>query len=156
MLVLDFCLQKLRPAHLTLSPSDGALKTSVTAGTFTADTVGSRSDAVESGGHVSDGETAPKSSTRRRLFGRSHESVGSSRHSKDMSPTASPSLISTLEAGNKEKEKEGKGNSSSSRHAKGKKSADGSHKSGGERLSIFGGAFTGPLTVKGRKPPPSR
>jgi len=73
-----------------------------------------------------------------------------------MSPTTSPSLTSTLEAGGKEKEKEGKGSTSSSRHAKGKKSADGSHKSGGERLSIFGGAFTGSLTGIGRKPPPSR
>ena len=81
--------------------------------------------------------------------------MSSLRHSKDMSPTTSPSLTSTLEAGGKEKEKEGKGGVSSSRHTKGKKSADGSHKSGGERLSIFGGAFTGPLT-KGRKPPPSR
>jgi len=82
--------------------------------------------------------------------------VSSLRHSKDMSPTTSPSLTSTLEAGAKEKEKEGKGSVSNSRHAKGKKSADGGHKSGGERLSIFGGAFTGPLTGKGRKPPPSR
>lgn len=104
----------------------------------------------EDRGHMSDGEIVPAPRTRRRLFGRSHDSASSSvRHSKDMSPLGSP-LPEKDKEKDKEKEKEKEG-SVSSRHGKSKRSIDGGK--GGERLSIFGGTFGGSLT-KGRKPPP--
>ncbi|KAF5363807.1 hypothetical protein D9756_000044 [Leucocoprinus leucothites] len=51
------------------------------------------------------------------------------------------------------KEMEEEGNVSSTRHKEGKRSVGGG-KSGRERLSIFGGTFSGSLTGKGKKPPP--
>lgn len=105
---------------------------------------------------MSDGDAVPTSSRmRRRLFGRSHDSGGSSRRqSKDMSsPMASPTALPDH---NKEKDNKDKESVSSGRHGKGKRSLDtgkGGGGGGGERLSIFGGTFGGSLN-KGRKPPP--
>ncbi|KAF5363809.1 hypothetical protein D9756_000046 [Leucocoprinus leucothites] len=126
---------KPRPAHLALSPSDGALKSSATADSVVRSAKGAGGDEVEDRGHMSDGEIVPASSMRRRLFGRSHDST------------------IRLRGGEGEREG-GEGSVSSTRHKKGKRSVDGG-RSGGERLSIFGGTFGGSLTGKGRKPPPS-
>ncbi len=104
---------------------------------------------------MSDGDTVPTTSSRmrRKLFGRSHDSGGSSRRqSKDMSPMASPTVLPDHKDKEKEKDVQREGSVSSGRHGKGKRSVDGG-KGGGERLSIFGGTFGGSLN-KGRKPPP--
>ncbi|RDB20024.1 hypothetical protein Hypma_013044 [Hypsizygus marmoreus] len=144
---------KSRPAQLMLSPSDGALNE-------TAKTV---IDVPEPGeddrGHMSESEAVQTTSMRRRLFGRSHDSStfkadssANSGHSKETihSITLSQTTrdISEKDKGkDKDKEKD-----SSARNARAKRSLDGG-KGGGERLSIFGGSFSGTLG-KSRKPPP--
>ncbi|KAG5635290.1 hypothetical protein H0H81_011818 [Sphagnurus paluster] len=154
---------KGRPAQLMLSPSDGALKESAKA---VSDIIEQED---EERGIASEGEVVHTTSMRRRLFGRSHDSAGSkadsnSRHSKEGSLIASPVISEGREKGkDKEKEKEkekekdkerdkDKESMKSSRHARAKKSFDGGR--GGDRLSIFGGTFSGSLGGKSRKPPP--
>ncbi|KAF5387907.1 hypothetical protein D9615_000812 [Tricholomella constricta] len=142
---------KGRPAHLTLSPSDGALKDSAKA-------VSDVPEEEEDRGVASESEAAPTTSMRRRLFGRSHDSSNSkvdsaanSRHSKEGSVMSSPTVPERDKSREKDKDKDKDRDSSSSRHARSKKSLDGGKS--GERLSIFGGTFTGTLG-KSRKPPP--
>lgn len=87
---------------------------------------------------------------RRRLFGRSHDSAASGGKltgSKDPSPSVREADKDNVPG----KEKESPRNSGSFGTRKGKKSSDGGKH--GDRLSIFGGSFVGPLT-KHRKPPP--
>ncbi|GLB34278.1 putative sterile alpha motif containing protein [Lyophyllum shimeji] len=141
---------KGRPAHLMLSPSDGALKESAKAVSDVPEV-----EEEEDRGVASDGEAVQNKSMRRRIFGRSHDSSISkasstnSRHSKDGSITA-PSTIAEKD-NSREKDKDKDKDSSSTRHGRSKKSVDGGK--GGERLSIFGGTFPGTLG-KNRKPPP--
>lgn len=143
---------KGRPAHLMLSPSDGALKESAK----TVSDVPEEDEEEEDRGVASDGEAVHTMSMRRRIFGRSHDSSASkassanSRHSKDGSIMALSPLIPEKEK-SKDKDKDKDKDSSSARHARSKKSLDGGK--GGERLSIFGGTFPGTLG-KSRKPPP--
>ena len=149
-----------RPAHLSLSPSDGALSDSVKV--VNGDEGGADEDEDEDRGHMS--EVRPRFSfliscltrllqtdatavkkTRRRLFGRSHDSTFS-RNSKEVSNSgassvqASPVVKDTFV----DKDKELK------TQVRPKKSME---KTGSERLSIFGATFSGSLG-KGRKPPP--
>ncbi|KAF8076889.1 hypothetical protein FPV67DRAFT_1715490 [Lyophyllum atratum] len=149
---------KDRPAYLMLSPSDGALKESAKA---VSDVAEEEEEEEEDRGVASEGEATHTKSMRRRLFGRSHESSSSkvdssanSRHSKEGSVIASPTIPEKVKDKNREKDKDK--DALSVRHARSKKSLDGGKSSGGggERLSIFGGTFTGTLGGKSRKPPP--
>jgi hypothetical protein len=109
------------------------------------------------------GEIAPTTSMRRRLFGRSHESASfkvdsatNSRHSREGSIAPSPTVQDIpdkdkAKAKDKEKDEDKDSASLGSRHARSKKSIDGGK--GGERLSFFGSSFGGTLG-KSRKPPP--
>lgn len=158
-----------RPAHLSQSPSDGALKHTVSRNSLDISKAKHRED--DDRGHMSDGEVVPTaSSMRRRIFGRSHDSsVSIGNHSsKYFSPLPSPTVHETpdkdiKEKGKgkeKEKEKEGsvkekdagRDSSSIGSRPRSKKSVDGTRH--GDRLSIFAGTFGGNLG-KGRKPPPS-
>jgi hypothetical protein len=95
-------------------------------------------------------EVAPTTtSKRRRFFGRSHESAGSK--SIGSSPLPSPTVREVDKDSTAGKEKESPRNSGSFGTRKGKKVFEGG--SHGDRLSIFGGSFVGPLR-KHRKPPP--
>lgn len=101
-------------------------------------------------------------SARRRIFGRSHDSTASkdsrpSSSSKDGASLSSSPTVADKESKESkevskdkdEKEKDGKDVSVRS-HARARKSVDGGK--AGDRLSIFGGTFSG--MGKGRKPPP--
>ncbi|GAW03000.1 Protein pob1 [Lentinula edodes] len=157
---------KSRPAQLTLSPSDSALNTSVTA-------ISQFTETEEDCAAISKGETSAgmTQSARRRLFGRSHDSAASgskdSRRSsfKDGASPTSAAIVAegdSKEKGKKEKDtkkgketdgkdrKDGKNTVSGKSHARARKSIDAGKS--GERLSIFGGTFSG--MGKGRKPPP--
>ncbi|KAJ3874772.1 hypothetical protein F5051DRAFT_415971 [Lentinula edodes] len=154
---------KFRPAQLTLSPSDSALNTSVTAISQSTETEEDR--AALSEGEISAGMTQ---SARRRLFGRSHDSAASgskdSRRSsfKDGASPTSAAIVAegdSKEKDEKEKDtekgketdgKDGKNTVSGKSHARARKSIDAGKS--GERLSIFGGTFSG--MGKGRKPAP--
>ncbi|KAJ3862371.1 hypothetical protein EV359DRAFT_45309 [Lentinula novae-zelandiae] len=156
-------LPLFRPAQLTLSPSDSALNTSVTAISQSTETEEDR--AAMSEGEISAGMTQ---SARRRLFGRSHDSAASgskdSRRSsfKDgASPTSAAIVVEGDSKAKDEKEKDtekgketdgkdGKNTVSGKSHARARKSIDAGKS--GERLSIFGGTFSG--MGKGRKPAP--
>ncbi|KAF9069085.1 hypothetical protein BDP27DRAFT_1325996 [Rhodocollybia butyracea] len=159
---------KMRPAQLTLSPSDSALNTSVLA-------EGSEGvEDVEDRGTLSEGEvptSATAQTTRRRLFGRSHDSTasaasggkGSSKHSRASPTTSSSTLADRDHKVSKDKDKDPKGDNkdkdekdkdattNGKSHARARKSID-AGKSAGDRLSIFGGFNVG--MGKGRKPPP--
>ncbi|THV03340.1 hypothetical protein K435DRAFT_775024 [Dendrothele bispora CBS 962.96] len=125
--------------RLSSSPSDSAL--------------GSRDGDGEEQGAVSEGEALSSmtnsASSKRRLFGRSHDSAASegrksSRNSKDGGEEA------------KEKEKEGgaPAPAPTARHRP-RKSIDGGKGGENNRLSIFGSTFSGSLgKQKHRKPPP--
>ncbi|KAH6914621.1 hypothetical protein BKA70DRAFT_1419581 [Coprinopsis sp. MPI-PUGE-AT-0042] len=139
---------KGRPSHLTLSPSEGNLKSKVIIDTSAAPNEEEREDRA----HMSDGEVvAASNSVRRRLFGRSHDSAASagnasSRNSKDgASPGPSPQALGG------DRDPPSTASSLGSRH-KSKRSLD--NKSG-DRISIFGNPFGGALGGKGRKPPPT-
>ncbi|KAG6864282.1 hypothetical protein C0991_010835 [Blastosporella zonata] len=171
-----------RPAHLMLSPSDGALKASAV-----AVAVSDVPEEDEDRGVASESEVIPSTSMRRRLFGRSYDSASSkldsaSRHSKEGSvsllnspvvPDAKKGKDAKEKDGEKETEKDGEKekekevekekekererdrDSLGSLRPRSKKSVDGGStgKSAGDRLSIFGSTFSGTLG-KGRKPPP--
>lgn len=145
--------------HLALSPSDGALKSSATSDAIPPQIIqgGNTVERIEpeDRGHMSDGEIVPASKMRRRLFGRSNDSAGSSirRLSKDLSPMGSPiGAIIPDKDKEREKDRDKESVSSAGKHSRSKKSVDGGNRAG-ERLSIFGGTFTGSLG-KNRKPPP--
>ncbi|KAK1225314.1 hypothetical protein PQX77_011732 [Marasmius sp. AFHP31] len=135
---------KGRPPHLTLSPTDV------------------NEDREREA--LSENEAAPTtSSSRRRFFGRSIDSsrsLGSGSRSPIIGDRES--MVESLK-GDKDKEKDKEkekdkdassiATSSSTRHARQKKSVDNGRPGGGERLSIFGSAFSGSLG-KSRKPPP--
>ncbi|KAF9000253.1 hypothetical protein BDQ17DRAFT_1359916 [Cyathus striatus] len=140
---------KPRPAHLSLSPSDGALKAKARA----VGDIQAREE--EDRGHMSESEALPSASVRRRLFGRSHDSSQSvpSRRASGEGSFVIPSPT-TKEIPDKEKEKEKDEKdapSVRSRHSRGRKSIDGGK--GSTRLSFFGDPFAGTLG-KGRKPAP--
>ncbi|KAI0065849.1 hypothetical protein BV25DRAFT_1913283 [Artomyces pyxidatus] len=129
---------KGRPAQLTLSPSDGALGTSVAvSGSPPAGEV------EEERAVLSESDTAKKyeAKTKRSRFGRQESTSSrgrdaetSSRNSKDAStPLSDVTHVSEP-----------------SKHTARKRSLDATK---GDRLSIFGGAFSGSLG-KSRKPPP--
>ncbi|KAJ3930426.1 MAG: hypothetical protein NXY57DRAFT_1086275 [Lentinula lateritia] len=168
---------KFRPAQLTLSPSDSALNTSVTAISQSTETEEDHaaisevsfsyplSDYSHNGtpkGEISAGMTQ---SARRRLFGRSHDSAASgskdSRRSSFKDGASPTSAVILAEGDSKEKdekekdtekgkETDGKNTVSGKSHARARKSIDAGKS--GERLSIFGGTFSG--MGKGRKPAP--
>ncbi|EKM79743.1 hypothetical protein AGABI1DRAFT_106125 [Agaricus bisporus var. burnettii JB137-S8] len=158
-------LLKPRPASLSLSPSDSALKVSASATDENGAPLASRNMQMlqeEERGHMSDGEISAisKTKTRRRLFGTGSSSPHSSlkRFSKE-SPVGQNFVDKDKsEVGVKEKEKDKESVSSLvGKRPKSKKGTDG-HDSGatpstkgGDRLSIFGGTFT----TRSRKPPPS-
>lgn len=90
---------------------------------------------------------------RHRLFGRSHDSVkadsaSNSRHSKETTLSVGPPTPDKEKPKEKEKDKD----KDTTRHARARKSIDGG-RGGGDRLSIFGGSFSGTLG-KSRKPAP--
>ncbi|PFH47127.1 hypothetical protein AMATHDRAFT_50532 [Amanita thiersii Skay4041] len=132
---------KPRPAQLSLSPSDGALSETVKA-------VNESTGDEEERGHMSESEASKNSKiTRRRLFGRSHDSSVSkaesgSRTSKDLTSGRTSPVW--------KEEKETSNATSNGRRAK--KGTE-SGRSGSERLSIFGSTFGGSIG-KSRKPPP--
>ncbi|KIK57636.1 hypothetical protein GYMLUDRAFT_75254 [Collybiopsis luxurians FD-317 M1] len=144
---------KARPANLMLSPSDSALNTSV--------------ETEEDRAALSEGETpsiAAAKHSRRKLFGRSHDSAASgnsgkgSKHSslkEAASPISSPTADSKEEDGKdkEDKEKAKEGVAIPRTHSRSRKSLDAGKS--GERLSIFGGTFPS-MSGKGktRKPPP--
>lgn len=109
---------------------------------------------------LTQGEAGPANSMRRRLFGRSHDSSTSSKE-KDKPDSANsegkeggPSLSSNTSPTTKEipgKVKDKDTATVGSRHARAKKSTDGGKPP--DRLSIFGGTFSGTLG-KSRKPAP--
>ncbi|KAJ4478978.1 hypothetical protein J3R30DRAFT_2697911 [Lentinula aciculospora] len=148
---------KARPAQLTLSPSESALNTSVTA-------ISQPQETEEDRAAMSEGEasTSMTQSARRRLFGRSHDSAASgskdSRRSslKDgASPTSAVIIVEDESKGKDEKAnekdgKDGKETLNGKSHARARKSIDAGKSN--DRLSIFGGTFSG--MGKGRKPPP--
>ncbi|KAJ7070739.1 hypothetical protein C8F01DRAFT_975539 [Mycena amicta] len=138
---------KGRPAQLTLSPSDGALKTTATAEAAAED---------DERAVMSESELPASASLRKRLFGgrppsspHSVNDQGSVNSKENDSPVVvepkAPDAKGT-------KKKESNIATGPGRHARGKKSVDATHgKGGGERLSIFGASFGGTL---GRKPAP--
>ncbi|KAG6915497.1 hypothetical protein DXG01_011199 [Tephrocybe rancida] len=162
-----------RPAHLMLSPSDGALKASAMA--VGVDNIPEEEEdrgvacevrfppplpPSDSDAHDINlkSEAVHSTSMCCRLFGRSYDSA--SRHSKKGSVSASASPVPAeykkdkndgKDKGDKEKEKDR--DSLGSLRPRSKKSTDSTGKGAGERLSIFGSTFSGTLG-KGRKPPP--
>ncbi|KAF9534654.1 hypothetical protein CPB83DRAFT_802726 [Crepidotus variabilis] len=149
-----------RPAQLSLSPSEGALKDLAAKGVIAVPGPIGEDDR----GHMSEGE-APSNPTsmRRRLFGRSQDSAvtgpktGGSKESPTSSPIVRDSDKDSAKTGTEEhvkgKDRDSARDSSSlrSRHRP-KKSIDGAKSS--DRLSIFGSSFGGSLG-KHRKPPPA-
>ncbi|KAJ3966971.1 hypothetical protein EV361DRAFT_527412 [Lentinula raphanica] len=139
---------KFRPAQLTLSPSDSALNENVTA-------TSQATEAEEDRAALSEGEASAgmTQSARRRLFGRSQDSAASG--SKDSRRSSlkdgpSPTVPDSQSKETDEKVKDGKDTVNGKSHARARKSIDAGKS--GERLSIFGGTFSG--MGKGRKPPP--
>ncbi|KAF8632449.1 hypothetical protein AX15_001885 [Amanita polypyramis BW_CC] len=136
-----------RPANLLLSPSDGALSD-----TIKVVNVGDgEEDEEEDRGHMSETDATVVKKTRRRLFGRSHDSAVShthTRNSKDVSVSGASSTQGSPAAKDSllDKDKDIKA------HVRPKRSMD-MGKMGSDRLSIFGATFSGSLG-KGRKPPP--
>ncbi|KAF7307159.1 hypothetical protein MIND_00509500 [Mycena indigotica] len=133
---------KGRPAQLTLSPSDGALKATAT-----------QSDVVEEDERavMSESELPASASIRKRIFG---ARAPSSPHSvNDQGSVNSKENESSVEGKSSSKKKESNIAPGPGRHARGRKSIDASTqgKGAGERLSIFGASFGGTL---GRKPAP--
>ncbi|KAG6906526.1 hypothetical protein DXG01_013459 [Tephrocybe rancida] len=149
-----------RPAHLMLSPSDGAPKESAMA--VGVDNV---PELEEDRGVASESEAVHSTRMRRRLFGRSYDSANSkldsaSRHSKKSSVSASASPVfaeskkdknGDKDKGDKEKEKDR--DSLGSLRPRSKKSTDSTGKGAGERLSIFGSTFSGTLGKRWKLPP---
>ncbi|KAJ3753070.1 hypothetical protein EV360DRAFT_54086 [Lentinula raphanica] len=141
-------MRKFRPAQLTLSPSDSALNENVTA-------TSQATEAEEDRAALSEGEASAgmTQSARRRLFGRSQDSAASG--SKDSRRSSlkdgpSPTVPDSQSKETDEKIKDGKDTVNGKSHARARKSIDAGKS--GERLSIFGGTFSG--MGKGRKPPP--
>ncbi|KAF7302766.1 hypothetical protein HMN09_00911700 [Mycena chlorophos] len=133
---------KSRPAQLTLSPSDGALKATATQD----ENVEEDERAV-----MSESELPASASLRKRLFGA--HSPNSPRHSLDQASGSVDSRENESPVDTKgSKKKESNIAPGPGRHARAKKSIDASQgKASGERLSIFGASFGGTL---GRKPAP--
>ncbi|TFK46951.1 hypothetical protein OE88DRAFT_1738995 [Heliocybe sulcata] len=133
-----------RPAHLLLSPSDGALGSSVKAGS--ADQLVDGAEEDRTGMSEAESERASQGGKKkaRRMFGRSADS--SSLKEKEQSKEA---------ASPKSKRESVKSDEQSavSRHSKGKRSVDVSASKSSDRLSLFGSTFSNTLG-KSRKPPP--
>ncbi|EPQ58889.1 hypothetical protein GLOTRDRAFT_135903 [Gloeophyllum trabeum ATCC 11539] len=139
---------KNRPPQLTLSPSDGALA----AKAASAEQLLEGRD--EDRAAMSEGETAQASPTKakktaRRMFGRSVDS--SSPREKDKESLKSKEGASPMSATSKRESSKSDEQSVVSRHSKGKRSVDATKST--DRLSLFGGTFSGTLG-KSRKPPP--
>ncbi|KAE9389360.1 hypothetical protein BT96DRAFT_980734 [Gymnopus androsaceus JB14] len=142
---------KGRPTQLTLSPSDGALNSSLKI-------VSGPQENEDDRAAMSDSE-APSTMTqsaRRRIFGRSHDSSASkeSRHSSSKdgaSPSSSPIIAEketkdsndSKDKDDKEKEKDTKDGVTARTHTRARKSVD--NGKSGDRLTSMG---------KSRKPPP--
>lgn len=92
------------------------------------------------------------SSIRRRIFGKSHESSPKSKDSPVSSPTVRDSDKESMKTDELVKGSPRDSSSLRSRHKPKKNSLDGGK--AGDRLSIFGGSFSGTLG-KHRKPPPT-
>ncbi|KAK0207084.1 hypothetical protein DFS33DRAFT_1318863 [Desarmillaria ectypa] len=143
---------KSRPSQLSLSPSDGALNTSIKAvGDIPEETEEEREERAAQ----SEGEALPARSVRRRLFGRSHDSENSgkdsgSRASKDGTSPSSSVLVADKDRA-KDKTKDKYKDKDIARHGRKQRSVDVGKS--GERLSLFAGSFGGTLG-KSRKPPP--
>ncbi|TDL30064.1 hypothetical protein BD410DRAFT_759246 [Rickenella mellea] len=145
---------KNRPAHLTLSPSDGAIGSTAAASIDDIIQSAGLRSAAEDRGALSEGEGNPLEarSSRRRMFGRGQSTSSHPEAKLDSASIRSgnsPTIVSSVPATPSSLTK-GSPDLGSTRRPRNKRSADTAN---GERHSIFGGSLIGSLS-KSRKPAP--